>query len=64
LRTPENVMVLRAGEGGFVRPGPAMLLTSIGSETRRAVLLVLHEASRPWMTITTDWTPTAECPDA
>jgi len=64
LRTPENVLVIRAGEGGFVRPGPSMLLTSIGTETRRAVLLVLHDASQPWMTITSDWTPTTQCPEA
>jgi hypothetical protein len=63
LRTPESVLVLRAGEGGFVRPGPSMMLTSIGTETRRAVLLVLHDASQPWMTITSDWTPTTQCPD-
>lgn len=64
LRTPDEVLVIRAGEGGFVRPGPSMLLTSIGTETRRAVLLVLHDASQPWMTITTDWAPTTECPDS
>jgi len=64
LRTPDDVLVIRAGEGGFVRPGPSMLLTSIGTETRRAVLLVLHDAAQPWMTITSDWTPTAHCPDA
>jgi quercetin dioxygenase-like cupin family protein len=64
LRTPDEVMVIRAGEGGFVRPGPSMLLTSIGAETRRAVLLVLHDADQPWMTITSDWTPTSQCPDA
>ena len=64
LRTPEDVLVIRAGEGGFVRPGPSMLLTSIGTETRRAVLLVLHDASQPWMTITSDWTPTTQCPEA
>jgi hypothetical protein len=48
----------------FVRAGPSMLLTSIGIETRRAVLLVLHDAAQPWMTITSDWTPTAQCPDS
>ncbi len=64
LRTPENVLVIRAGEGGFVRPGPSMLLTSIGTETRRAVLLVLHDAFQPWMTMTSDWTPTTACPDS
>jgi hypothetical protein len=64
LRTPDDVLVIRAGEGGFVRPGPSMLLTSIGTETRRAVLLVLHDASQPWMTVTSDWTPTAQCPES
>jgi hypothetical protein len=64
LRTPEGVQVIRAGEGGFVRAGPSMMLTSIGTEVRRAVLLVLHDASQPWMTGTTDWTPTTECPEA
>ena len=62
LRTPENTMVLRSGEGGFVPPGPPMVLTSIGSETRRALFLVLHDASEAWQTNTTEWTPTRECP--
>ena len=62
LRTPENTMVLRSGEGGFVPPGPPMVLTSIGSETRRALFLVLHDASEPWQTNTAEWTPTRECP--
>jgi hypothetical protein len=64
LRTPDEVMVLRGGQGGFVRPGPSMVLTSVGTETRRAVLLVLHDASQPWMTMKSDWTPTTECPEA
>jgi quercetin dioxygenase-like cupin family protein len=63
LRTPDEVLVIRAGEGGFVRPGPSMLLTSIGTDTRRAVLLVLHDADQPWMTITSDWKPTTQCPE-
>ena len=62
LRTPEHTTVLRAGEGGFVPPGPPMVLTSIGSETRRALVLVLHDASERWQTNTTEWTPTRECP--
>jgi mannose-6-phosphate isomerase-like protein (cupin superfamily) len=62
LRTPESTMVIRSGQGGFVAAGPPMMLTSIGTETRRALVLVLHDASEPWMTVTTDWTPTKECP--
>ena len=62
LRTPEQTIVLRAGEGGFVPSGPPMVLTSIGAETRRALFLNLYDASHPWMTNTTEWTPTRECP--
>jgi quercetin dioxygenase-like cupin family protein len=62
LRTPDHTTVMRAGEAGFVPPGPPMVLTSIGSETRRALVLVLHDALQPWQTNTTEWTPTGECP--
>jgi mannose-6-phosphate isomerase-like protein (cupin superfamily) len=62
LRTPESTTVIRAGQGGFVPAGPPMVLTSIGTETRRALVLVLHDPTEPWMTITSDWTPTNECP--
>ncbi len=64
LRTPDGVQVIRAGEGGFVQAGPSMMLTSIGKDVRRAVLLVLHDSSQPWMTSTTDWTPTSQCPES
>jgi quercetin dioxygenase-like cupin family protein len=62
LRTPSHTTVLRAGEGGVVPPGPPMVLTAIGRETRRALVLVLHDESEPWQTNTTEWTPTRECP--
>ena len=62
LRTPEKTMVLRSGEGGFVPPGPPMVLTSIGPEIRRALFLVLHDASEPWQSNTAEWTPKRECP--
>jgi quercetin dioxygenase-like cupin family protein len=64
LRTPDGVQVIRAGESGFVRAGPSMMLTSIGAEVRRALVLVLHDASQPWMTSTTEWAPTTQCPEA
>lgn len=63
LRTPEGVQVVRAGEGGFVREGLSMMLTSIGPQVRRSVVLVLHDTSQPWMTSTTEWAPTTQCPD-
>jgi hypothetical protein len=64
LRTPDSTTVLRKGEGGFVAGGPPMMLTSLGPDTRRALALVLHESEQPWMTITTDWSPTVSCPES
>ena len=62
LRTPDGTSVIRSGQGGFVAAGPPMMLTSVGTETRRALVLVLHDRSEPWMTVTSDWTPTQDCP--
>lgn len=47
LETPNGITVARAGEGAIVPQGPPMVLQSAGTETRRAVLLVLHESSQP-----------------
>jgi quercetin dioxygenase-like cupin family protein len=62
LRTPTHTTVLKAGEGGIVPAGPPMVLIATGRETRRALFLVLHDASEPWMSNTTDWAPTRDCP--
>jgi quercetin dioxygenase-like cupin family protein len=63
LRTPDATTILRTGETGFVASGPPMMLTSVGPDTRRALVLVLHDSKEPWMTVTTDWQPTASCPE-
>lgn len=52
---------LGAGQGAVVPMGPPMVLTGMGTEMRRSVVLVLHDTSQPWMTITTDWKPDAPC---
>jgi len=62
LRTPESTLVIRAGQGGLVPAGPPMMLTSVGTEIRRALVLVLHDPSEPWMTVASDWAPTKDCP--
>ena len=62
LETPDGIIVARAGEGAVVPQGPPMALSGVGAETRRSVLLVLHESSEPWMTVTSDWAPTGRCP--
>ena len=61
LQTPEGQSITRAGEGAVVPVGPPMVLTNMGTETRRSVVLVLHDTSQPWMTITTSWQPAASC---
>ena len=62
LETPEGITVVRSGESALVRQGPEMMLSSVGSESRRTVLLVLHNASQRWMVENTPWTPKGLCP--
>jgi quercetin dioxygenase-like cupin family protein len=62
LETPEGTIVARAGEGAVVPEGPPMRLSSVGNELRRSVLLVLHDASHPWLTAANDWEPKGACP--
>lgn len=61
LQTPEGQSITRAGEGAVVPMGPPMVLTGMGSEMRRSVVLVVHDTSQPWMTIATSWKPAEPC---
>ena len=61
LQTPEGARVMRAGESVVVPEGPPMLLTGSGTEVRRALGLVLHDAAKPWNIPAADWTPTGAC---
>ncbi|HEY7058690.1 MAG TPA: hypothetical protein VH458_19295 [Vicinamibacterales bacterium] len=45
---------MRRGESGFVAGGPPMVLTSVGRDTRRALVLVLHDSQQSWMTVAAD----------
>ncbi len=62
LETPKGTTVVRAGESSVVAEGPPMLLRSIGGEQRRAVVLVLHDATQAWVSMATDWQPKGLCP--
>ena len=62
LETPEGIIVARAGESAVVGAGPPMVLSTVGQETRRAVLLVLHDAAQPWSTADNGWGPRGACP--
>ena len=42
----------------IVPEGPPMALNSVGTETR----LVLHDTSKPWITMASDWQPKGLCP--
>jgi quercetin dioxygenase-like cupin family protein len=62
LETPDKIYVGRAGEPPVIVPeGPPMALTAIGTEIRKAVVLILHDASKPHTTLTHDWTPKGRC---
>ena len=62
LETPEGKQVGRAGGQPVIVPGgPPMHLTATGSETRRAIVLILHDSSKPATTLVHDWTPKGLC---
>jgi hypothetical protein len=62
LETPAGTMVGRAGGAPvIVPPGPPMELTATGTEIRRALVLILHDATQPHTTAATDWTPKGLC---
>jgi len=62
IRTPGKTVFLHAGETAFVAGGVPMTLTHSQSMTRRALVLVLQDASQPWMTKANDWKPDTQCP--
>lgn len=63
IRTPGKTQLLHAGETAFVAGGVPMTLTQSQSLTRRALVLVLQDASQPWMTKANDWKPDTQCPE-
>ena len=62
LETPEGKMIGRASGAQVIVPeGPPMHLTATGNETRRALVLILHDSSKPPTTPAHDWTPKGLC---
>ena len=61
LQTPDTTIVARAGQDAVVSAGPPMRLSGIGSGTRRALVLVLHDGTRPWTTLHREWAPGGPC---
>jgi quercetin dioxygenase-like cupin family protein len=62
LETPQGKQVGRPGGDYVIVPGgPPMHLTATGTETRRSLVLILHETSKPPTTLVHDWTPKGLC---
>jgi quercetin dioxygenase-like cupin family protein len=62
VETPQGAVVGRAGDEPILLAGDQpMQLTSIGSEVRRSIVLVVHDAARPWKVPARGWSPTGLC---
>ena len=62
LETPNGKLIGRPGAPPVIVPaGPPMLLTGTGSGQRRALTLILHDASQPPTTMEHDWKPKGLC---
>ena len=62
LETPAGKLVGRAGGSHVIVPGgPPMHLTATGTETRRALVLILHDSTQPPTIPVHDWKPNGLC---
>jgi quercetin dioxygenase-like cupin family protein len=62
LQVADRTFIVRAGDSAPVRQGPATMLGSLGDETRRSVLLVLHDsAKRRTMAQSGGWQSATAC---
>ena len=62
LESPEGRQVQRAGDPGMmVAGGLPMRLTGTGTVTRRSLVLILQDATKPRNTHAHDWTPKGLC---
>ena len=63
VETPEGKLVGRAGGDPLLINGDIpMQLTSVGSEMRRSLVLILHDVAQPWKVSPTNaWTPKGLC---
>lgn len=61
MQTPDRTFLIREGETGLVPADVPMMLTRIAGP-ERALVLVLQDANKPWMTFAKDWVPANTCP--
>jgi quercetin dioxygenase-like cupin family protein len=72
LETPNGMILANAGQAAMVPEGWPMAISSVGADTRRALVLVLHRSDLPYSMAVDDhrghgaphagWTPKALCP--
>ncbi|WP_419804871.1 hypothetical protein [Terriglobus sp.] len=63
LETPAGKQIGKRGVDITVPEGVPMELTAVGTETRRGLILVLHDASKPPTTLVNDWKSKHLCAD-
>jgi quercetin dioxygenase-like cupin family protein len=61
LEIPGRTIVAGPRQSALVPAGPPMQLGTLGTATRRAVVLVLHDSSQPWVTMEHAWHPAGLC---
>ena len=62
LETPDGMQVGKAGSHHVIVPaGPPMHLTATGTVQRKALVLILHDSSKPPTTPERDWKPKGLC---
>jgi hypothetical protein len=60
LETPSGIQRAHAGEGMTAPANTPMALNILGSSKRDAFFVVVHDASKPFATVS-DWRPTGAC---
>ncbi|HEY9138793.1 MAG TPA: hypothetical protein VIM67_11010, partial [Terriglobus sp.] len=55
LETPSGKQTGKKGTDVVISEGVPMELTAVGSEARRGLILILHDASRPPTTLVDTW---------
>ncbi|WP_156993734.1 cupin domain-containing protein [Terriglobus sp. TAA 43] len=55
LETPDGMQTGKKGVDVVIPEGVPMELTAVGSETRRSLVLILHDASKPPTTLEHSW---------
>ena len=63
LETPEGKQIGKKGMDIMVPEGVPMELTAVGPDTRRGLILVLHDASKPPTTLVETWKSKHLCAD-